>query len=66
MDPSTRFVVLFNTPCPYRDACPYGKHCSLRGFEVLECDMYWQLDREEKERMRKMIRRYLKKRSGGG
>jgi len=61
VEPADRFILLFDTPCPYKDRCPLGKLCCLTGARVLECEQYQRYAQEERERLRRLIRRYVKR-----
>jgi len=53
-----RFIALFNLPCPHRIVC--RKSCRLRGEEVVACPLYRKHESEEEEKMRSIIRKYIK------
>ena len=61
MDSPKRFIVLWNTPCPYKDICRHGKTCRLRGIEVVQCNEFNKIHEEELEKTKQLIRKYVRK-----
>jgi len=61
MDSPRQFIVLWNTPCPYKDICKNGKTCHLRGIEVVQCNEFNKIHVEEEEKMKQLIRKYVRK-----